>query len=86
MPVIVSNIDGPKEIIDEVKDYVYTYEVDVDNYENDIENISKAFQKVWETPAEVRKFNSQMARKCLDKLRPECIRNDWRGLIYDIIN
>mgnify|MGYP003970557579 CR=1 FL=1 len=86
MPVIVSNIDGPKEIIDEVKDYVYTYEVDVDNYENDIENISKAFQKVWETPAEIRKFNSQMARKCLDKLRPESIRNDWRGLIYDIIN
>tara|TARA_B100000035_G_C21005482_1_gene557067 strand:- start:57 stop:1313 length:1257 start_codon:yes stop_codon:yes gene_type:complete len=86
MPVIVSNIDGPKEIIDEVKDYVYTYEVDVDNYENDIENISKAFQKVWETPPEVRKFNSKMARKCLDKLRPESIRNDWRNLIYDIIN
>jgi len=86
MPVIVSNIDGPKEIIDEVKDYVYTYEVDIDNYENDIENISKAFQKVWETPPEIRKFNSQMARKCLDKLRPEYIRNDWRGLIYDIIN
>jgi glycosyltransferase involved in cell wall biosynthesis len=86
MPVIVSNIDGPKEIIDEVKEYVYTYEVDVDNYENDIENISKAFQKVWDTPPEVRKFNSTMARKCLDKLRPEYIRIDWRNLIYEIIN
>lgn len=85
MPVIVSNIDGPKEIIEEVKDYVYTYEVDVDNYQNDIDNISKAFKKVWETPPEIRRFNSKMARKCLDKLRPESIRNDWRKLIYDII-
>ena len=84
MPVIVSNIDGPKEIIEEVKDYVYTYEVDIDNYKNDIINISKAFQKVWDTPPEIRKFNSTMARKCLDKLRPEVIKLEWRKLIYDI--
>lgn len=85
MPVIVSNIDGPKEIIDEVKDYVYTYEVDVDDYQNDIKNISSAFQKVWDTPPEVREFNSKMARKCLDKLRPDSIRIEWRKLIYDIM-
>ena len=59
MPVIVSNIDGPKEIIEEVKDYVYTYEVDIDNYNNDIYNISKAFTQVWNTPPEIRKLNSK---------------------------
>ena len=86
MPVIVSNIDGPKEIIDEVKDYVYTYEVDIDNYQNDIQNISEAFKEIWKTPPEIRKSNSQMARKCLDKLRPENIKLEWRNLIYEIIN
>ena len=41
VPVIVSNIDGPKEIIEEVIENVYTYEVDIDNYQNDIQNFTK---------------------------------------------
>lgn len=86
MPVIVSNIDGPSEIVEEVKDYVYTYEVDIDNYKNDINNISEAFKKVWSTPPEIRKYNSEMARKCLDKIRPEAIRLEWRDLIHEVIN
>tara|TARA_Y100001936_G_C16047227_1_gene655394 strand:- start:344 stop:1663 length:1320 start_codon:yes stop_codon:yes gene_type:complete len=85
MPVVVSNIDGPKEIINDVKEYVYTYEVDVDDYSNDIINISKAIQKVWDTPSSVRKNNAIMARKCLDKLRPESIVHEWENLIYEII-
>ena len=32
IPVVVSNIDGPKEIIEEVKDNVYIYDVDVDDF------------------------------------------------------
>ena len=40
IPVVVSDIDGPKEIIEEVRENVYIYDVDVDNYENDIVNIS----------------------------------------------
>ncbi len=85
IPVVVSNIDGPKEIIEEVKDNVYIYDVDVDNYANDIVNISVALQNVWDTPSEVRKINSREARKCLDKLRPENIVRHWEKLIYDII-
>ena len=85
IPVVVSNIDGPKEIIEEVKDNVYIYEVDVDNYNNDIKNISYALQNVWDTPSDIRKINSREARKCLDKLRPENIVRHWEKLIYDII-
>ena len=85
IPVVVSNIDGPKEIIEEVKDNVYIYDVDVDNYENDIKNISLALQDVWNTPSDVRKVNSRDARKCLDKLRPESIVLHWEKLIYNIM-
>ena len=85
IPVVVSDIDGPKEIIEEVKDNVYLYDVDVDNYGNDIKNISKALQQVWNTPSDVRKINSKEARKCLNKLRPENIVHHWEKLIYDII-
>ena len=85
IPVVVSNIDGPKEIIEEVKDNVYIYEVDIDNYNNDIKNISNALQNVWDTPSDIRKINSREARKCLDKLRPENIVRHWEKLIYDII-
>lgn len=85
IPVVVSNIDGPKEIIEEVKDNVYIYDVDVDDYDNDIKNISKALQDVWDTPSDVRRFNSKEARKCLDKLRPENIVKHWEKLIYEVI-
>ena len=83
IPVVVSDIDGPKEIIEEVRENVYIYDVDVDNYENDIINISKALQNVWNTPSEVRKINAKEARKCLDKLRPENIVLHWEKLFYD---
>ena len=86
IPVVVSYIDGPKEIIDEVKDYVYTYDVDIDNYNIDIDNISKALIKVWDTPPKQREINSRLARVCLDKLRPEVIKEEWKKLIYEIIN
>ena len=85
IPVVVSNIDGPKEIIEEVKDNVYLYDVDVDNYNNDIYNISKALQDVWNTPSDVRRLNSKKARECLDKLRPENIIKHWEKLLYEII-
>ena len=85
IPVVVSNIDGPKEIIEEVKENVYIYEVDVDDYDNDIMNISKALQDAWNTPSSVREINSREARKCLDKLRPENIVKHWEKLIYDIV-
>lgn len=85
IPVVVSNIDGPKEIIEEVKDNVYIYDVDVDDYDNDIQNISKALQDVWNTPSDVRRVNSKEARKCLDKLRPENIVKHWEKLIYEVI-
>jgi glycosyltransferase involved in cell wall biosynthesis len=51
IPIIVSDIDGPSEIIDEVKD----------------------------------KKRAIEARKCLDKLRPEVIKDEWKNLIYSII-
>ena len=85
IPVVVSDIDGPKEIIEEVRENVYIYDVDVDNYENDIVNISKALQDVWNTPSEVRKMNALEARKCLDKLRPENITLHWEKLFYEVI-
>ena len=37
VPAIVQNIDGPSEIIDELKDFVYMYSVDED-YQTDIDN------------------------------------------------
>ena len=45
--VIVSNIDGPKEIIEEVVDYVYTYEVDVDDCQNDIQNFTQTLKEIF---------------------------------------
>ena len=85
VPVIVSDIDGPKEIIEEVKDSIVTYEVDVDNYQNDIHNFSVALDKMLKITPEQRKFNCENARKCLDKLRPEVIKEDWKQLIHEII-
>lgn len=85
IPVIVSNIDGPKEIIEEVKEYVNTYEVDANNYDNDIINFSNALKKIWTITPEERKERAEKARKCLDKLRPDVIKEDWRKLFLEIL-
>lgn len=84
VPIIVSDIDGPKEIIEEVKEHVITYDVDIDNYKNDIENFSEVLKEMWEISPEKRKENCEKARKCLDKLRPEVIKQDWKRLIYEV--
>tara|TARA_B100001094_G_C17994665_1_gene702041 strand:- start:203 stop:970 length:768 start_codon:yes stop_codon:yes gene_type:complete len=85
VPVIVSNIDGPKEIIEEVSDYVYKYEVDLDNYERDIQNFTDTLKDVVNISPSIKKYNAHKARKALDKLRPEKIVNDWIKL-FEIIN
>ena len=84
--VIVSNIDGPKEIIEEVIDNVYTYEVDIDNYQNDIQNFTKTLKETLNIPSDKRKENAEKARKALDKLRPEKIKKDWIQLFVEISN
>ena len=85
VPVIVSNIDGPKEIVEEVMDHVYTYEVDVDNYQNDIHNFTNTLKKTLQVPPDIRKKNAETARKALDKLRPENIKKDWVQLFIEIL-
>ena len=84
VPVIVSNIDGPKEIIEEVIDNVYTYEVDIDNYQNDIQNFTKTLKETLNIPSDKRKENAEKARKALDKLRPEKIKKDWIQLFVEV--
>ena len=84
-PVIVQNIDGPKEIVEEVKEYVCMYNVDTDDYKQDILNFSKALEILWNTPPEVRKENAIKARSCLDKLRPEVISKEWEQLIQKML-
>ena len=85
IPIIVSDIDGPKEIIDEVKDKVYTYKVDTENYDNDIINFATTLKDMWSISPQLRKKRAIDARKCLDKLRPEVIKDEWKELIYSII-
>jgi len=77
VPVIVSNIDGPKEIIEGVSEYVYKYEVDFDNYEKDIQNFTDTLKQVVNISANIKKYNAYKARKALDKLRPETIVREW---------
>ena len=62
-----------------------TYEVDVDNYKNDIHNFKKALNRMLEISPEERKLNCEKARKCLDKLRPEVIKEEWKKLIQDVL-
>ena len=83
VPAIVQNIDGPKEILDEFSDYVYTYSVSSD-YNKDIDNFYTAFEKFMKTPPEVRKANAVKARKALDRFRPENISKQWQKLFEDI--
>ena len=86
IPAIVSNIDGPREIIEEVKDYVYIYDVDIEHYNNDIENFTKTLHSTLKVVPDVRKNNAEKARKALDKLRPEIIKLEWLKLINEIVN
>ena len=83
VPVIVSNIDGPKEIIQEVLENVYTYEVDVDDYERDIQNFTQTLKETLAIDPEVRRRNANRARQALDKLRPENIKEDWIQLLFE---
>ena len=83
--MIVSDIDGPKEIIDEVKDCIVTYDVDIDNYKNDIKNFKVALNRMLEISPEQRKINCEKARKCLDKLRPEVIKEEWKTNLRCIV-
>lgn len=84
-PIIVGLIDGPKEIIEEVIDNVITYDVDVYNYENDIKNFSKALEKAVSLTPEQKKENAEKTRKCLDKLRPEVIKEEWKKLLLEFV-
>jgi len=86
VPIICQDIDGPKEIVEEVKEYIYSYEVDKDDYDNDILNFSKTLEKLWNTPPEVRRSNAIKARKALDKLRPEIIKKQWEDLMDEVLH
>ena len=41
IPLILQDIDGPKEIIGNLRDYVYLYDVDRKNWQKDVNNIQK---------------------------------------------
>lgn len=84
-PVIVQNIDGPKEIIEGFEDFVYTYEVNKVSYADDIINFSKTLQKVLQISPEERQKNATEARSALDRFRPEVISKDWKKLFNKII-
>ena len=77
IPAIVQNIDGPSEIVNDVLDNVYIYEVDKKDFNKDIKNLSKAINKFINTDPEKRKENCLKARKALDRFRPENIKKDW---------
>lgn len=76
VPAIVQNLDGPKEIIDEVKDCVFLYDVAQD-IKKDIKNFSGALEEFLNTPAEKRQAMALKARGALDKLHPTVIQKDW---------
>jgi len=79
IPAIVHNLDGPKEIIEEVKDSVFLYEVNQD-IEKDIVNFSVALKQFLDTPPEVRQQMAKTAKKALAKLHPSIIKKEWIGL------
>ena len=84
MALVVSNIDGPSEIIDSVKEYVTLYEVDYD-YEIDKKNFNNALLKFLKLSPQEKKQNAFKARKCLNRFRPERIIIDWNILFYKIL-
>ena len=62
------------------------FEVDIDNYDNDINNFTETLQSTLKIEPHIRKDNSEKARKALDKLRPEVIKLEWLQLINEIVN
>lgn len=80
VPAIVSNIDGPKEIINGYEMYTHTYEVDKNNYKNDIINFSNILQDILKLSPKQREYNANKLRECLDNFRPEKIKLDWISL------
>ena len=77
IPLIVGDIDGPSEIVEAVKKYVYTYDVDKLDIEKDKQNLVGTLEKYYKLTPEEKKLNAEMARKCLDRFRPENIKTDW---------
>lgn len=79
VPAIVQNLDGPKEIVDEVKEHVFLYDVHQD-IEKDIVSFGNALNRFLKTPPHIRKKMAMSARRALDKLHPSVIRNEWISL------
>ena len=84
MPLIVSNIDGPKEIIESVKENVTLYEVDYE-YKKDKDNFKNALLEFLKLTPDEKKNRTFKARKCLDRFRPERIITDWNMLFFKIL-
>ena len=61
------------------------YEVDVNDYEQDIINFSETLNKLWGVSPAIKKYNAHQARKSLDKLRPEIISKEWENLIKQVV-
>lgn len=80
VPAIVQNLDGPSEIINELKEYVFMYEVEQD-MDKDIDNFSEAVTKFWNTSPEKRKYMAKKARLALERFKPEVIKNDWKNVL-----
>ena len=85
VPAIVQDLDGPKEIIGDLKDNVFSYKVEQD-IEKDIENFLKALKKFWDTDPKVRKEMADKARKALDKFRPEVIKMEWESVLDNCLS
>ena len=80
IPAIVPNIEGPSEIIEDFKEFVFEYNVSMD-FEEDIQNFSKAINKFLLTKPEVRKEMAEKARGALDNFRPNNIKQKWKDVI-----
>lgn len=85
VPAIVQDLDGPKEIIGDLKNNVFSYKVEKD-IEKDIDNFMKALQKFWDTDPEVREEMANKARKALDKFRPEVIKMEWEAVLDNCLS
>ena len=59
--------------------------MDVDNYDNDIDNFTETLQSTLKVDPGIRKDNAEKARKALDKLRPEVIKSEWLQLMNEIV-
>lgn len=91
VPAIVQNIDGPSEIISQVKEHVFMYDVNKKDIDKDVDNFLEALEKFWNTEPEVRKKMAENARKALQRFTPEVIKQDWCDLLnktdcYNISN